>query len=262
MKKTIIALSLASVFSANALADSINVNPHNNVSGLPGSGIEQPIDRPMPDNTPDRPQPVDPDFGVKPNSNVPDRNGPNYTPERPQPADPDFGVTPDSNVPDREGPNYTPERPQPADPDFGITPDDTPEKPQPADPDFGVTPDGNTPDRPEPVDPNFGITPRSDAEKIADLEKQMNYRFDEMAEHMDGIRAGLHAVTNARPYVTEGEFAIGAGIGFSGNKEAIALGGAYGLNEKISISGTFHYETSGRVSGSEVAGGMGIQFKF
>ncbi|MGI9885684.1 YadA-like family protein [Vibrio chagasii] len=79
---------------------------------------------------------------------------------------------------------------------------------------------------------------------------------------MDGIRASLHAVTNARPFVTNGEFAIGAGVGFAGSKEALALGGAYGINESLSVSGTFHYETSGKYSSSDVAGGVGLQYSF
>ncbi|MDD1783617.1 YadA C-terminal domain-containing protein [Enterovibrio sp. ZSDZ35] len=206
MKKTVIALSLAGLFSTGAMANSINVDIDNSVPHVPDNGIEIPVERP---------QPVDPGFGITPDN----------TPDRPQLADPDFGVTPDSNVPDRDGPNYTPERPQPADPSFGV----------------GVPTSG---------------------ELVADLEQRMNHRFDEMSEHMDGIRAGLHAVTNARPYVTNGEFAIGAGVGFAGSKEALAIGGAYGLSEKVSLSGTFHYETSGKISGSEVAGGMGIQYKF
>ncbi|USH04744.1 YadA-like family protein [Grimontia kaedaensis] len=189
MKKTVIALSLAGLFSAGAMAN-----------------------------------PIDPDFGVNPNQ-----------PEQPIVVDPDFGVIPDHNVP---------------------------EQPIVTDPDFGVTPDSNVPDRPEPVDPEFGVTPTSERELIADLQQQMNERFAEMDEQMDGVRAGMHAITNARPFVTEGEFAIGAGVGFSGSKEALAIGGAYGFNEKISVSGTFHYETSGKVSSSEVAGGVGIQYKF
>ncbi|KXF82618.1 YadA C-terminal domain-containing protein [Enterovibrio coralii] len=233
MKKTVLAMSVATLFSAGAMANNINVDVDNSVPHIPNNGIELPVDRPMPDNTPSRPEPVDPSFGVKPDSNVPDRDGPNYTPERPQPADPDFGVDVDS----------APDRPQPADPDFGVDVD-------------------STPDRPEPVDPSFGVSTPTTGDLVADLEKQMNHRFDEMSEHMDGIRAGLHAVTNARPFVTHGEFAVGAGIGFAGSKEALALGGAYGLTEKISLSGTFHYETSGKISGSEVAGGMGIQYKF
>nr|WP_245907236.1 YadA-like family protein [Photobacterium sanctipauli] len=98
--------------------------------------------------------------------------------------------------------------------------------------------------------------------EFKDFAAQTNQRFDELDEQMDGVRASLHAVTNARPFVTNGEFAVGAGVGFAGSKEALALGGAYGINEQLSVSGTFHYETSGKYSSSEVAGGVGVQYNF
>ncbi|MGF1784707.1 YadA-like family protein [Photobacterium swingsii] len=120
------------------------------------------------------------------------------------------------------------------------------------------------------IDPEFGVQPKSnESVRIDNLEKtfndfaeETNRRFSEMDEQMDGIRAGLHAVTNARPFVTSGEFAMGAGVGFSGSKEAIALGGAYGINSQLSVSGTFHYETSGKYSSSDVAAGVGVQYSF
>ncbi|OEF48822.1 hypothetical protein A1OW_14175 [Enterovibrio norvegicus] len=213
---------------------------HVNASTANNIGTETLTSYTSGDMTPDRNGPTV--SRPTPDSSVPDRDGP--TVDRPQP---------DSSVPDRPTPDTTPDRP---------TPDTTPDRPEPTDPDFGYTPEADPPNRGEPADPSYGITPPSERELIADLQQQMNQRFAEMEEHMDGVRAGMHAVTNARPFVTEGEFAIGAGMGFSGNKEALAIGGAYGFNEKISVSGTFHYETSGRVSSSEVAGGVGIQYKF
>ena len=94
------------------------------------------------------------------------------------------------------------------------------------------------------------------------MAEEYNQKFNEHQEQMDGIRASLHAVTNARPFVTNGEFAVGAGVGFAGSKEAIALGGAYGISEQLSVSGTFNYETSGKYSSSDVSGGVGVQFNF
>ncbi|MGF1866730.1 YadA-like family protein [Enterovibrio norvegicus] len=236
MKKTVIALSLTTLFSTGVMANSMHVN----TSTANNIGTETLTHYASGDMTPDRNGPTV--SRPTPDSSVPDRDGP--TVDRPQP---------DSSVPDRPTPDTTPDRP---------TPDTTPDRPEPTDPDFGYTPEADPPNRGEPADPSYGITPPSERELIADLQQQMNQRFAEMEEHMDGVRAGMHAVTNARPFVTEGEFAIGAGMGFSGNKEALAIGGAYGFNEKISVSGTFHYETSGRVSSSEVAGGVGIQYKF
>lgn len=138
-------------------------------------------------------------------------------------------------------------------------------------PNFGSTPDwGLGPTQP-PMDdsPDWGIPHTTDGERITTLEndfktiaKENNRRFNEQDEKIDGVRAGLHAVANARPFVTSGEFAIGAGVGFSGSKEALALGGAYGINEQLSVSGTFHYESSGSYSSSDVAGGVGVQYSF
>ncbi|WDZ73139.1 YadA-like family protein [Vibrio harveyi] len=51
-------------------------------------------------------------------------------------------------------------------------------------------------------------------------------------------------------------------MGFSGSKEAVAIGGAYGLSDQVSLSGTFHYESSGKYSSSDVAGGVGVQISF
>ncbi|MEJ6061088.1 YadA C-terminal domain-containing protein [Aliivibrio salmonicida] len=160
------------------------------------------------------------------------------------------------------------ERPSP---NFGSTPD------------WGLGPtqppmDDNSPERPQPQvpvqppmddSPDWGIPHTTDGERITTLEndfktiaEENNRRFNEQDEKIDGVRAGLHAVANARPFVTNGEFAIGAGVGFSGSKEALALGGAYGINEKLSVSGTFHYESSGSYSSSDVAGGVGVQYSF
>nr|VVV04885.1 hypothetical protein AW0309160_02294 [Aliivibrio wodanis] len=154
------------------------------------------------------------------------------------------------------------ERPSP---DFGNTPD------------WGLGPtqppvDDNLPERPTPDygdTPDWGIPHATDGERITALEndfkamaEENNRRFNEQDEKIDGVRAGLHAVANTRPFVTSGEFAIGAGVGFSGSKEALALGGAYGVNEKLSVSGTFHYESSGSYSSSDFADGVGIQYNF
>ncbi|WP_373941550.1 YadA-like family protein [Vibrio chagasii] len=127
----------------------------------------------------------------------------------------------------------------------------------------------NTPWQP-PIDGELpDISGPTEAERASALElsfnamaAEYNAKFNDHAEQMDGIRASLHAVTNARPFVTNGEFAIGAGVGFAGSKEALALGGAYGINESLSVSGTFHYETSGKYSSSDVAGGVGLQYSF
>lgn len=154
---------------------------------------------------------------------------------------------------------------QPVHPDLPMNPaqpiEQTPTQPIEQTPTLPIEPD---------VDPEFGLPPKSaDSARIDTLEKNFTAfaedtqrRFAEVDEQMDGIRAGLHAVTNARPFVTSGEFALGAGVGFAGSKEAVAIGGAYGINSQLSVSGTFHYENSGKYSSSDVAGGVGVQYSF
>lgn len=164
------------------------------------------------------------------------------------------------SVSDRPSPDFG------STPNWGIGPDKPVDRPEPADPDFGQA----VPEQP-PMDdsPEWGIPHATEGERITALEndfkvmaEENNRRFNEQDEKIDGVRAGLHAVANARPFVTSGEFAIGAGVGFSGSKEALALGGAYGINEQLSVSGTFHYESSGSYSSSDVAGGVGVQYSF
>ena len=236
MKKSILALSLTAIFSSSVMAETIQ-----NPAELPG------IDNSIP-SVSDRPSP---DFGSTPNWGI----GPDKPVDRPEPADPDFGQA----VPEQPPMDNTPERPQPQKPTQPPVDDNSPERPQPQVP---VQP---------PMDdsPEWGIPHVTDGQRITSLENEFkamaeenNRRFNEQDEKIDGVRAGLHAVANARPFVTSGEFAIGAGVGFSGSKEALALGGAYGINEQLSVSGTFHYESSGSYSSSDVAGGVGVQYSF
>ncbi|CCN69247.1 YadA C-terminal domain-containing protein [Vibrio nigripulchritudo] len=227
MKKTILTITISALFPAVAFASP----SHLPEVDLPNNGIELHVDRP---------QPADPDFGIQVPVHLPGD----------EPSLPEV-----DNTPERPHPDTSPDRPEPADPDFGVAVpeqppiDNSPERPQP---DFGDTPDWGV--------PAIGVGDLEVA--FNELAQEMNERFDEQSEQIHGIRAGLHAVTNARPFVTTGEFAMGAGVGFSGSKEAVALGGAYGLSDRVSISGTFHYESSGKHSSSEVAGGVGVQFKF
>ncbi|MGR6834907.1 YadA-like family protein [Aliivibrio wodanis] len=254
MKKTILALSLATIFSSSVIAETIQ-----NPAELPSidNSVPSIADRPSPDfgDTPEYGKPINP---TQPPVD-------NNTPDRPQPDDasPDYG----KEIPTQPPVDNSPNRPKPDDasPDYG--------KEIPTQPPVDNSPDRPSPETPvqPPMDdsPEWGIPHVSDGERITALEndfkamaEENNRRFNEQDEKIDGVRAGLHAVANARPFVTSGEFAIGAGVGFSGSKEALALGGAYGINEQLSVSGTFHYESSGSYSSSDVAGGVGVQYSF
>ncbi|WP_038878384.1 YadA C-terminal domain-containing protein [Vibrio jasicida] len=187
---------------------------------------------------------------------IPDRPNPGIptnpiqgVPEQPLLPEVDNGVP---GVPDRPRPDLPPTPPIEA----------APEHPTLPEVDNGVP---HVPDRPTPQLPSNPIENNPTDDRLNHLEglaAEYNYRLNQQAEQMDGIRASLHAVTNARPYATNGELAIGAGVGFSGSKEAVAIGGAYGLSDQVSLSGTFHYESSGKYSSSDVAGGVGVQISF
>ncbi|WP_333918879.1 YadA C-terminal domain-containing protein [Vibrio crassostreae] len=238
MKKSIIAVSLATVFSLPAFAEVDVQNPIWNEQ--PSNPIEQ---------VPTQPQlPVQP---VLPTPSQPIEQVPSNPIEIPNPTQPI------EQVPSQPDMDNSPERPQPPTPTQPPV-DNSPERPSP---DYGDTPDISGPTEAE----RSSALEMSQAELQSSFEAmatEYNAKFNDHAEQMDGIRASLHAVTNARPFVTNGEFAIGAGVGFAGSKEALALGGAYGINEQLSVSGTFHYETSGKYSSSDVAGGVGFQYNF
>ncbi|HDM8176013.1 TPA: YadA-like family protein [Vibrio harveyi] len=170
-------------------------------------------------------------------------------PEQPVLPEVDNGVP---GMPDRPHPDQSPTPPIEA----------APEHPTLPEPDNGIP---EVPERPTPQLPSNPIENNPTDDRLNHLEglaAEYDYRLNQQAEQMDGIRASLHAVTNARPYATNGELAIGAGVGFSGSKEAVAIGGAYGLSDQVSLSGTFHYESSGKYSSSDVAGGVGVQISF
>ncbi|EKO3848284.1 YadA-like family protein [Vibrio harveyi] len=187
---------------------------------------------------------------------IPDRPHPGIptnpiqgVPEQPVLPEVDNGVP---GVPDRPHPDQSPTPPIEA----------APEHPTLPEPDNGIP---EVPERPTPQLPSNPIENNPTDDRLNHLEglaAEYDYRLNQQAEQMDGIRASLHAVTNARPYATNGELAIGAGVGFSGSKEAVAIGGAYGLSDQVSLSGTFHYESSGKYSSSDVAGGVGVQISF
>lgn len=99
--------------------------------------------------------------------------------------------------------------------------------------------------------------------KIAKNEQDIATLFgevDRLDEKMDGVMAGVHAVNNARPYLSsEGDTAIGAGVGYAGDAGAVAFGAAHAFTDSLSASMTLNVTTG---SYSEVSGGAGVQYKF
>ncbi|HIF9163665.1 TPA: YadA-like family protein [Photobacterium damselae] len=252
MKKTTIALSLSMLMSSMAIAATPS-QPIEHEKTLPIENVRptQPIEA-APSNPIEPPKPTHPIENVRPTQPI--EAAPSNPIEPPKPTHPIENEKPSQPIeaaPENPIENTKPSKPIEAAPENPIEVPATPEQPIVADPDFGVTPKSNDTVRIDNLEKSF----QSFAEET-------QRKFSELDEQMDGVRAGLHAVTNARPYVANGQFAVGAGVGFAGSKEALALGGAYGINENLSVSGTFHYETSGKYSSSEVAGGVGLQYSF
>ena len=103
----------------------------------------------------------------------------------------------------------------------------------------------------------------SNSDRIDDLSESLKQQGEEMRERYDGVKATLHAVTNARPVAYDvGEFSMGAGVGAAGSKQALAIGGAYRFNESWSGSFTTSYETAGKQTKEDISAGVGMHFSF
>ncbi|WP_283597761.1 YadA C-terminal domain-containing protein [Photobacterium phosphoreum] len=88
----------------------------------------------------------------------------------------------------------------------------------------------------------------------------LNTEIDRLDNKMDGVMAGVHAVNNARPYLTaEGQTAVGAGVGFAGSNSAVAVGLAHAVSASWSVSATMNVTTGDE---SELSGGFGTQYTF
>lgn len=99
--------------------------------------------------------------------------------------------------------------------------------------------------------------------RIDGLENALKQQGEEMRERYDGVKASMHAITNARPVAYDvGSFAVGAGLGAAGSKQAVAVGGAYRFNESWSGSFTVAHETEGTHTKADTSAGVGAQFQF
>lgn len=174
---------------------------------------------------------------------------------------------------------------QPVEPDedldFGVKPPIDGGQPLPdTDPDYGINPpiDGG---KPLP-DNNQPSIPQTELDKVyqtgVEAYNDLNYKvdtlqqdfinfanetlrkFDEMDARIDGTNASLHAVTNARPMVSNGQTAFGVGTGFAGDASAVAVGVAHSFEDSgWSASATINATTG---SHSEFNGGAGLQYAF
>ena len=87
-------------------------------------------------------------------------------------------------------------------------------------------------------------------------------KLNKMDKKMDGVMAGTHAVTNARPMVAGGQTAFGVGTGFAGSAQAVAVGVAHNFKDSAwSLSATTNVSTGSGVK-TQVSGGVGAHYVF
>lgn len=83
---------------------------------------------------------------------------------------------------------------------------------------------------------------------------------NDVQEQMDSVMASSHAISNSRPFLTNGGTAVGVGTGFSGDASAVAIGVAHSfVDTGWSVSGSVNATTG---SDSDVSFGAGVQYQF
>lgn len=104
-----------------------------------------------------------------------------------------------------------------------------------------------------------GSTDAVNGGQIWELDDRWNDRFEHTDKRIDGLGAQLGAMTNMVGAAAAGgggrigEVQLNAGIGFSGNQAALAIGWSSRLSPRVSISGGVSFGT-----GNKPVAGMGI----
>ncbi|MGF1835049.1 YadA-like family protein [Photobacterium sanguinicancri] len=105
-------------------------------------------------------------------------------------------------------------------------------------------------------------TLESDFSKMAERQDALEKRVDKVEKKMDGVMAGVHAVTNARPFVQNGQTAVGVGTGFAGSAQSVAIGAAHSFDDSAwSMSASMNVTTGSGVK-TDVSGGVGAHYVF
>ncbi|MCK8044767.1 YadA-like family protein, partial [Shewanella sp. 1CM18E] len=95
---------------------------------------------------------------------------------------------------------------------------------------------------------------------MAKYNSEMNDFQNDVQEQMDSVMASSHAISNSRPFLTNGGTAVGVGTGFSGDASAVAIGVAHSfVDTGWSVSGSVNATTG---SDSDVSFGAGVQYQF
>ncbi|MBC7004840.1 YadA C-terminal domain-containing protein [Photobacterium sp. BZF1] len=97
---------------------------------------------------------------------------------------------------------------------------------------------------------------------MAARQDRFEEKLNKMDKKMDGVMAGTHAVTNARPMVAGGQTAFGVGTGFAGSAQAVAVGVAHNFKDSAwSLSATTNVSTGSGVK-TQISGGVGAHYVF
>ncbi|GAB7219538.1 YadA C-terminal domain-containing protein [Vibrio comitans] len=103
---------------------------------------------------------------------------------------------------------------------------------------------------------------RAESGEIANaLQAQSEAMMQEAEDMANNSQAVTHATVNARPVNDEG-FAIGAGVGFAGDSQAVAAGLNYGFENGVAVSGTLTATGETDTLDSEVSAGAGVSYTF
>ncbi|OAN13719.1 hypothetical protein A3K86_14205 [Photobacterium jeanii] len=105
-------------------------------------------------------------------------------------------------------------------------------------------------------------TLEQDFSKMAQRQDALENRMDKVEKKMDSVMAGVHAVTNARPFVQDGQTAVGVGTGFAGSAQSVAIGAAHSFEDSAwSMSASMNVTTGSGVK-TNVSGGVGAHYVF
>ncbi|MEZ8096854.1 YadA-like family protein [Photobacterium swingsii] len=105
-------------------------------------------------------------------------------------------------------------------------------------------------------------TLEQDFSKMAERQDALEKRVDKVEKKMDSVMAGVHAVTNARPFVQNGQTAVGVGTGFAGSAQSVAIGAAHSFDDSAwSMSASMNVTTGSGVK-TDVSGGVGAHYVF
>jgi hypothetical protein len=110
----------------------------------------------------------------------------------------------------------------------------------------------------ETIENNWATT-TANSERLNSIE----YKQDKLQRQLYGVKASVHAITNARPIpYTTGDTAVGFGLGTAGGEESLAIGVGHRFTKSFSVSATMSAVAGNNFEAGNIAAGAGAQFNF